>query len=92
MSSFAECLTLPIITAIVYMIVEVYKSVVPEVEKYRKIIPLIAMGSGMLLGILGYFVSPETIPSSNILGAIFIGGCNGLAATGANQIFKQLKK
>ena len=92
MDSFAQCLTLPIITAIVYMIIEVYKSVIPEAEKYRKIIPLIAMGTGMLLAVLGYFVSPETIPSGNILGAIFIGGCNGLAATGTNQIFKQLKK
>lgn len=91
MDSVAEWLALPIITAIVYMIIEVYKSVTPDLEKYRKIIPLIAMAIGMLLGILAYFISPEVIQSVNILGAIFIGGCNGLAATGVNQIFKQLK-
>ncbi|MGI6213634.1 MAG: phage holin family protein [Christensenellales bacterium] len=92
MNAFAQCFTTPAITAIVYMIIEVYKSVIQENEKYRRIIPLIALFSGMVLGILAFLVSPEIMPSGNILGAIFIGGCNGLAATGANQVYKQLKK
>ncbi len=91
MDAVAECLALPIITAIVYMIIEVYKSVTPDLEKYRKIIPLIAMTVGIALGVLAYFISPEVLQTANVLGAIFVGGCNGLAATGVNQIFKQLK-
>lgn len=88
----SENMTLPIIVAIVYMIIEVYKEITYNREKAKRMIPLIALCLGIILSVIGYVFSPEMLPADNILMAIFVGGASGLAATGTNQVFKQLKK
>ncbi|NLM84393.1 MAG: enolase [Clostridiales bacterium] len=73
------------ITVIVYLIVEIIKTTPLD----RKWLPAIA---GVLGGILGYIalhVMPS-FPATDALSAIAIGIVSGLAATGANQIGKQL--
>ena len=61
-------------------------------EKLIRFIPLIALGIGIILGLVFYFACPSIISASNWFVAILIGGASGLSATGCNQIFKQLKK
>lgn len=55
----------------------------------NKWIPVTCATFGMLLGILSLFVMPD-FPANDIVTAAAIGAFSGLAATGINQIGKQL--
>lgn len=91
MDSALEIVSVPVIVAIVYGAMALYKHFVKS-ETWIKLIPLWAALLGVLLGIFAYFVVPEIIPAENVLVAILIGGASGLAATGTNQIYKQITK
>ena len=54
-------------------------------------IPVIVGTFGGVLGVVGMYVMPE-FPANDILNAIAIGIVSGLASTGANQTWKQMKK
>lgn len=54
-------------------------------------IPVIVGVCGGILGIVGMFVMPD-FPAHDILNAIAIGIVSGLASTGVNQVWKQVKK
>lgn len=56
-----------------------------------KIIPLLSIIFGIILGIAGYYL-PNVEMGNNIVEAIFIGLSAGSAATGVNQIGKQLNR
>lgn len=56
-----------------------------------KFIPVIVGACGGVLGVVGLFVMPD-FPANDVLNAIAVGITSGLASTGANQIYKQLKK
>lgn len=55
-----------------------------------KWIPCIMGGLGAALGVVALFVVPD-FPAADVLNAIAIGIVSGLAATGADQIYKQLR-
>lgn len=55
----------------------------------NKYIPVICGILGGILGVLAMFLVPD-YPASDYLTAIAVGIVSGLAATGVNQIFKQL--
>lgn len=83
-------MSIPSITIMVYIIMEIFKQVFAyKKPKLKRFIPLIAGLSGVALGILSHYFAGNTIPSDNIMTAIFIGGASGLAATGTNQIIRQ---
>jgi len=79
----------PIIAAIVYAALEVYKRVFTS-ERTLKFIPLIAAALGIVLGIVKHYAVPDIMPTANVLTAIFLGLASGLAATGTHQIFRQI--
>lgn len=54
-------------------------------------IPVICGLSGALLGVLGMRVMPD-FPAEDLISAAAVGIVSGLAATGADQIGKQLRK
>ena len=54
-------------------------------------IPFILAICGGILGSIGLYVMPS-YPAEDILTAIAVGIFSGLASTGSNQIYKQLKK
>ena len=56
----------------------------------NKWLPIISGTVGGILGVIGLYVMPD-FPSNDILTAIAVGIVSGLAATGINQIYKQLK-
>jgi hypothetical protein len=87
-----EIISVPIIVTAVYWIMNLYKYITKRKEKYIKLIPIIATIGGAVLGLTSFFISPEIIPADNFIMALLIGGASGLAATGTNQIFKQIKK
>lgn len=56
-----------------------------------ELIPVIVGVCGGILGVVGMYVMPD-FPAGDILNAIAVGISSGLASTGANQVYKQLKK
>jgi hypothetical protein len=56
-----------------------------------EIIPVIVGVAGGILGVVGMYVMPD-FPANDILNAIAVGIVSGLASTGADQVFKQIKK
>lgn len=56
-----------------------------------KWIPLICGVSGAVLGVLGMRTMPD-FPATDLMTAAAVGIVSGLAATGADQIGKQMKK
>lgn len=56
-----------------------------------KFIPIFSVLFGVILGIVGFYI-PNVEMGNNIVEAIFIGISAGSAATGVNQISKQLNK
>lgn len=75
------------ITIICYLIGEIAKAVPID----NKWIPVICGICGLLLGIAGMFIMPD-FPASDYITAAAVGIVSGLAATGADQIMKQLKE
>lgn len=55
-----------------------------------ELIPVIVGVAGGILGGIGLYVIPD-FPAQDILNAIAIGIVSGLASTGVNQAYKQLK-
>lgn len=92
MENLIQIASVPAITSAVYGIIQLYKTVIKGNEKLTQIIPILAVILGAVIGIVLYYVTESFLPAENIITAILIGGASGLAATGGNQIFKQLSK
>ena len=60
-------------------------------EKTDKFIPLICGVVGAILGIVMFLTISNFIPADNWAEAVSVGIVSGFAATGINQIYKQLK-
>ena len=80
--------TIPLIVVICYIAITAIKSTRIESKWY----PLISCGLGMLIGVAMHYIVPEFIGATSLIVAIISGGVSGLAATGSNQVLKQLMK
>ena len=76
------------ITVIAYLVGMAAKDVTIVEDKW---IPVIVGVTGMILGVVGLYVMPD-FPAKDVINAAAIGIVSGLAATGINQIGKQLHK
>ncbi len=74
------------ISVIAYMLGELVK--VTRLD--NKWIPVICGLSGGMMGAAGMYLMPE-FPAGDMVTAVAVGIVSGLAATGANQIAKQIK-
>lgn len=83
----AEVTTVAAITTICYLIGLLCKAVEFLDDKY---IPVIMGVIGAILGIAGWLTTAD-FPAATWLSATEVGIVSGLAATGVNQIYKQLK-
>lgn len=77
-----------VITVLVYIIALGVKATRLD----NKWIPMICGLAGIVLGIVALAIGMPDFPATDYLTAAAVGGASGLAATGADQIFKQLKK
>lgn len=75
------------ITVICYLIGLSVK-VLPLDDKY---IPMIVGICGAILGVIGYVSGMPDFPAQDMITAVAVGIVSGLAATGADQIKKQMK-
>jgi len=78
---------IPVITVIIFLIVEAVKATPLD----NKWLPVVAGGTGGILGVVAYYVMAE-FPATDILTAIAVGIVSGFAATGVHQVYKQLTK
>lgn len=78
----------PAITIICYLLAEIFKAAVKE--KQYKFIPVLVGVCGAILGGATFVYFVGYLKAENIIEAVAIGIVSGLAATGINQIVKQL--
>lgn len=62
---------------------------IPQIKD--ELIPVVVGVSGGILGAIGMYVMPE-FPANDIINAIAVGIVSGLASTGMDQVYKQIKK
>ena len=79
---------IPVIVVICYVVVTAIKST----KINSKFYPLISCILGALLAAAMFFILPDFIGAASLTAAIISGAVSGLAATGTNQLFKQLLK
>ena len=85
-------ISVPIIVSVVYALISVITKAVNNSEKFKRFIPLLALIIGAVLGGVLYAFEPQLIGATSAITAILIGGASGLAATGTDQVVKQLTK
>jgi hypothetical protein len=90
MENLLQIVSVPVITAVVYGAMELYKYTVNGKESLIRLIPVIGAILGAALGIIAFFAVPGVTAADNVFTALLTGGASGLAATGGNQIIKQL--
>ena len=76
-----------VITVICFLVGQVVKATGLD----NKWIPIICGVVGAALGIAGMFIMPD-FPAGDYLTAAAVGIVSGLAATGINQVYKQLSR
>ena len=92
MEEYFEIISVPAITAIAYSLIAMINYAVKANETFKRFIPLISTGIGVVLGIVAFYAIPDIMPAENVFVAIIIGGASGLSATGIHQAIKQLGK
>lgn len=80
--------TVAVITALVYIIGIGVKATKLD----NKWIPAICGVVGMILGVLALASGMPDFPATDYITAAAVGGASGLAATGVDQVIKQLTK
>lgn len=77
------------ITVICYLVGLIVKAVPGMADKY---IPICCGVAGAVLGLAGLYLGLPDFPAGDPLTALAVGIVSGLAATGINQMAKQLSK
>ena len=86
--NLADIAAVPVITVIAFLAAECAK-LTPMPDEW---LPALCGVVGAILGVVALYVSPTIMPATDVLSAIAVGIVSGLAATGAHQFGKQLKK
>lgn len=93
MENAVEVVAVPVIAAIVYGVMAVYRQLVAgKAAVWTSLIPVWAGILGTAIGVIAFYLVPEAMPADNVLTAILLGLASGLSATGADQVYKQIKK
>ena len=80
--------TVVVVTVLVYIIALGIKATKLD----DKWIPSICGVLGIAFGVAAFYLGVPDFPAADPLTAAAVGGASGLAATGIDQVFKQLKK
>jgi hypothetical protein len=75
------------ITVICFLVCEAVKATALD----NKWLPVIAGLAGGILGVVALYIMPG-FPAEDYITAVAVGIVSGLAATGANQVYKQLSR
>ncbi len=77
------------ITVIAFLAGTVWKNIDKLDDKW---IPSVCGSIGLVLGIVAYFIKVPDFPANDVINAAAVGVVSGFAATGINQVYKQLTK
>ena len=80
------------IVVLTYFIVEFIKRKLLKNDKQRSFLPAIAACTGALLSMSIFIFIPSISTSVNLFNAFASGAISGSAATGSNQLYKQITK
>lgn len=80
--------TVVAITILAYLIGMIMKAI-PVGDEW---IPIICGVSGLVLGLIAFYIQMPDMPASDPITAAAIGTVSGFAATGINQVYKQQLK
>lgn len=80
--------TIAAITVLSYLLGVILKAI-PVDDKW---IPVACGVSGLILGVVAFYIHMPDMPASDPITAAAIGTVSGFAATGINQVFKQQAK
>lgn len=81
------------ILVLVYVIMEISKrTFMRKNDDLRRLIPLIALFLGAAISIIIFYIFPELSSNVNGLNAFASGAVSGTAATGSNQVYKQISR
>lgn len=75
------------ITVICYLVAQGVKATSID----NKWLPVLCGVVGGILGVVGMYVMPD-FPANDVITSVAVGIVSGLAATGANQVYKQLSQ
>ncbi len=92
MNDYIEIVTVPIITTIVYWLINLLKYTTKNDERVKQFLPFIAVLLGIASGAIAYFIIPEKMLAPNIGVSMVIGGASGLSSTGFHQLIKTSKE
>lgn len=90
MTGLVEFVAFPAIVVMCYLVGFICKKI--GNKTLDKFIPGICGALGAILGVVIFLTIPNFMPADNWAVAVAIGIVSGFAATGINQIYKQLKK
>lgn len=76
------------ITVMCYLVGQIVKNTKID----NKWIPVTCGVAGLMLGIAALYIGMPDFPASDPITAAAVGAASGLAATGFDQVFKQLKQ
>lgn len=76
------------ITVIAFLVGYICKTAEPIQDKW---IPIICGVTGLVLGVVAFYIKMPDFPAQDVINAAAIGAVSGFAATGIHQIDKQLK-
>lgn len=79
---------IPVIVVICYVVISAIKTT----NINSKWFPLISCALGAALAVAMFYIVPDFVGAATPTAAIISGAVSGLAATGTNQVFKQLMK
>ena len=82
----------PVITLVCYLIGEIYKVLFKSKEDLYKLIPILVILFGGLVGLVMHLVEPSYLKVESIVSALEIGLISGAASTGMHQMVKQIWK
>lgn len=80
----------PMISTVVYVFIELLKRIIRHDEKIKRWYPAVAAVLGMLLGWGAYMTGVVPIMATDATGALFVGLCSGLCATGTDQLIQKM--
>lgn len=80
------------ILVITYFFVEIIKRKLIKSDRQRSLLPIISAATGAIISMVIFVVWPSVSTNVNLLNAFASGAISGSAATGSNQIYKQITK
>lgn len=92
MINIMNFLPIPALALILYCIAELLKATVLKTDNQKALIPVICALLGAAICVVLFIIQPGIIPGEDVLTAAAEGIVSGLTATGANQVYWQLKK